>query len=176
MSSKVRVATMWFSGCSGCHMAFLDLDERLIELRELAEIVYSPIVDLKEIPNGIDVALIEGTVNTTEQLEHLREIRRKAKFVVAFGDCAITGNVPSIRNPGPRDEMLQAVYGDGHLPGLKEGVVPAILPDALPLQAYVRVDYYIPGCPPDADRIWKFIVTLIKEGEPRLEGEEIRFG
>jgi NAD-reducing hydrogenase small subunit len=157
-------------------MAFLDLDERLIELRELAEIVYSPIVDLKEIPNGIDVALIEGTVNTTEQLEHLREIRRKAKFVVAFGDCAITGNVPSIRNPGPRDEMLQAVYGDGHLPGLKEGVVPAILPDALPLQAYVRVDYYIPGCPPDADRIWKFIVTLIKEGEPRLEGEEIRFG
>jgi len=176
VSSKVRVATMWFSGCSGCHMSFLDLDERLIEFAELAELVYSPIVDPKEIPDGIDVALIEGTVNTTEQLAQLREIREKARIVVAFGDCAITGNVPSMRNPRPRDEVLRTVYGGGEIPGLEDGAVPALLPRALPLQAYVRVDHYIPGCPPDADRIWKFIVTLIKEGKPRLEGEEIRFG
>jgi len=174
--SKVRVATMWFSGCSGCHMSFLDLDERLLELKEALEIVYSPLVDIKEIPEGIDVALIEGSVNTTEQLELLREMRRKCKILVAFGDCATTGNIPSMRNPIPRDEVLREVYGDGNPPGMEEGEVPALLPQALPLHAYVRVDYYIPGCPPDSDRIWKFLSTLLKEGKPRLEGEEIRFG
>lgn len=167
---------MWFSGCSGCHMSLLDLDERLIDLRELAEVVYSPVVDPKEIPDGIDLALIEGSVNTSEQLHLLREMRRKAKLLVAFGDCAVTGNVPSMRNPIPREEVLRTVYGDGEIPGLEDGEVPALLPQALPLHAYVRVDYYIPGCPPDADRIWKFLSTLLKEGRPRLEGEEIRFG
>lgn len=174
--SRVRVATVWFSGCSGCHMSFLDLDERLVQLREHAELVYSPLVDRKEIPEEIDVALIEGTVNTTEQREILHELRRKAKLLVAFGDCAITGNVPSMRNPIPRDEVIRAIYGEEDPPGLRDGEVPALLPQALPLHAYVQVDYYIPGCPPNADRIWKFLTTLLKEGKPRLEGEEIRFG
>ncbi|MGY4707839.1 NADH-quinone oxidoreductase subunit B family protein [Candidatus Bipolaricaulota sp. J31] len=174
--SKVRVATVWFSGCAGCHMSFLDLDERLIDLRDRVELVYSPVVDAKEIPEGIDVALIEGAINTPEQLEHLREIREKAKILVALGDCATTGNVPSMRNPIPRDEVIRTVYGETDPPGLEDGEVPPLLPQALPLHAYVRVDYYIPGCPPDADRIWKFLTTLLKEGKPRLEGEEIRFG
>jgi len=176
VSPKVRLATMWFSGCAGCHMSFLDLDERLLDLAELAEVVYSPIVDPKEIPEGIDVALIEGAVNTTEQLHLLQEMRKKARILVAFGDCAVTGNVPSMRNPIPLEEVIREVYGDDDPPGLKDGEVPALLPKALPLQAYVKVDYYIPGCPPDANRIWKFLTTLIKEGRPRLEGEEIRFG
>jgi len=103
-------------------------------------------------------------------------MRRKCKILVAFGDCATTGNIPSMRNPIPRDEVLREVYGDGNPPGMEEGEVPALLPQALPLHAYVQVDYYIPGCPPDSDRIWKFLSTLLKEGKPRLEGEEIRFG
>ena len=157
-------------------MSFLDLDERLLELKELVEIVYSPVVDRKEIPEGIDVALVEGSVNTTEQVELLQEMRRKAKLLVALGDCAVTGNIPSMRNPIPRDEVLREVYGDGNPPGMEEGEVPALLPQALPLHAYVQVDYYIPGCPPDSERIWKFLSALLKGERPHLEGEDIRFG
>jgi NAD-reducing hydrogenase small subunit len=103
---KLRVATVWFSGCSGCHMSFLDLDERLLEFAERAELVFSPIVDIKEFPENVDVVLIEGAVGNTEHLRMLLEIRKKAKILVALGDCAVTGNVPSLRNPLPREEVL----------------------------------------------------------------------
>ncbi len=173
---KVRLATVWFSGCSGCHMSFLDLDERLIELAGKAELVYSPIVDIKEYPDDVDVLLVEGAVGNTEHLHLLREMREKTKLVVAFGDCAVTGNVPSLRNPIPREEVLRAVYGEGEVPGLEEGAVPKLLPQALPLHAVVRVDRFVPGCPPSADRIWKFLQGLLAGRRPELVGADLRFG
>ncbi|MBC7092581.1 NADP oxidoreductase [Candidatus Bipolaricaulota bacterium] len=173
---KVRVATAWFSGCSGCHMSFLDLDERLLEFAGKAELVYSPIVDIKEFPDDVDVTLIEGAVGTSEHLHLLAEIRRKSRLLVAFGDCAVTGNVPSLRNPIPREEVLHAVYGDGSVPGLEGGEVPKLLPQALPLHAVVRVDHFLPGCPPPPDRIWKFLRQLLAGKEPELAREDLRFG
>lgn len=173
---KVRLATVWFSGCSGCHMSFLDLDERLIELAGKAELVYSPIADIKEYPDDVDVLLVEGAVGNTEHLHLLREMRGKTKVVVAFGDCAVTGNVPSLRNPIPREEVLRAVYGEGEIPGLEEGEVPKLLPQALPLHAVVRVDRFVPGCPPPADRIWKFLQGLLAGRRPELVGADLRFG
>lgn len=173
--SKIKLATAWFSGCSGCHMSFLDLDERLLSLPEKVEIVYSPMIDVKEFPDGVDVALVEGAVGNAEHLRLLREIRRKTKMVVAFGDCATTGNVPSMRNSIPKAEVLQAVYGTDDPPGLGEGDVPEFLPLALPLCMAVAVDAFLPGCPPDADRIWKFLQAIFGK-RPKLSGNDLRFG
>lgn len=173
---KVRLASVWFSGCSGCHMSFLDLDERLLELATKADLVYSPIADIKEYPDDVDVLLVEGAVGNTEHQHLLEEMRRKTKIVVAFGDCAVTGNVPTLRNPIPREEVLRAVYGAGDIPGLEEGAVPQLLPQALPIHAIVNVDRYIPGCPPSADRIWKFLQELLAGRRPELTGADLRFG
>lgn len=173
---KVKVATVWFSGCSGCHMSFLDLDERLLELARKIELVYSPVVDIKEFPTGVDVTLVEGAVGNREQLELLKEIREKTKLLVALGDCAVTGNVPSMRNPITREEVLRAVYGEGEVPGLKEGEVPELLPRSLPLHMVVPVDGFLHGCPPPADRIWEFIRRLLAGEPPVLSGEDLRFG
>src|SRR5207342_634376 len=95
---KVKVATIWLDGCSGCHMSFLDMDERLIDLADKIDLVYSPLVDAKEFPADVDVTLVEGSVSTTEELEKIRRIRERTKILVALGDCAVTGNVPSMRN------------------------------------------------------------------------------
>ncbi len=173
---KIRLASVWLSGCSGCHMSFLDLDERLIELASKADLVYSPIVDRKEYPADVDVVLVEGAVGNTEQRHLLEEIRGKTKILVAFGDCAVTGNVPSLRNPLLREEVLRAVYGEGDIPGLEEGDVPALLPQALPLHSVVKVDRFLPGCPPSADRIWRFVEGLLAGKRPELTGVDLRFG
>ena len=174
--SKVKVATVWLSSCSGCHMSLLDLDERLLELAQKIEIVYSPVADIKEFPEGVDVTLVEGAVGNSEHLHLAREIRAKSKLVIALGDCAVTGNVPSMRNPIPREEVLQAVYGEGEVPGLEEGEVPKLLPRALPLAMVIPVDGFIHGCPPPADRIWKLLQKLLSGEAPVLSGEDLRFG
>ncbi len=174
--SKLRVATAWFSGCSGCHMSFLDLDERLLEFAAKADLVFSPIVDIKEFPEDVDVTLIEGAVGNTEQLHMLKEIRQKTKVLVAFGDCAATGNVPTLRNPLPREEVLHTVYGWDKVPGLEEGAVPKLLPQALPLHAYVKVDHFLPGCPPPADRIWAFLRQVLSGQKPELAASMLKFG
>ncbi len=95
---KVRVATVWLSGCSGCHMSFLDQDERLIDLAKKITLVYSPIVDVKEFPENVDVTLIEGAVANEEQLAMLKKVRSRTKILISLGDCAVTGNVTALRN------------------------------------------------------------------------------
>src|SRR6188474_3054020 len=96
--SKVKLATVWLDGCSGCHMSFLDLDERLIELAQQVDIVYTPLIDVKEFPEGVDIALVEGAVGTEGDLAKIQHIRARTRILVSFGDCAVNGNVPSLRN------------------------------------------------------------------------------
>src|SRR6516164_749044 len=104
--SKARIATVWLDGCSGCHMSFLDMDERLLELAGKVDLVYSPLVDTKEFPANVDIALIEGAVSSEEDLHKIRMIRDRTKMLVSFGDCAVTANVPAMRNPF----TVQSVY------------------------------------------------------------------
>ena len=106
--SKLKIATIWLDGCSGCHMSFLDMDERLIGILEAADLVYSPLVDAKEFPDDVDITLVEGAVSTTDDLKKLRKAREHSKLLVALGDCAVTGNVPSMRNTFGRT----ACHGD----------------------------------------------------------------
>lgn len=179
-NSKIRLATAWLGGCSGCHMSFLDLGERLIELAGAADLVYSPIADAKDFPKNVDVALVEGAVANVDHLELAHQIRQHSKIVVSFGDCAVTGNVTSLRNRLKVDDLLTQVYreGPGQAPrgGEADKVMPALLPKVLPLHQVVTVDAFIPGCPPDPDRIWAAVQALLA-GEPvKLEPAMLKFG
>jgi NAD-reducing hydrogenase small subunit len=174
---RVRLATVWLAGCSGCHMSFLDLDELLIELAELADLVYSPIADVKEFPEGVDVTLVEGAVANVDNLELAQLIRERSKVVVSFGDCAVTGNVPSLRNSLQVEDLLTQVYreGPGAVPrgGEADKVMPALLPRVVPLHQVIQVDAFIPGCPPDPPRIWAAVTALLR-GEPVMLDESMR--
>lgn len=176
--SKIRLATAWLGGCSGCHMSFLDLDERLIDLAQAADLVYSPIADVKVFPQNVDVTLVEGAVANVDHIELAQQIRERSKIVISFGDCAVTGNVTSMRNRIPVDDLLTKVYheGPGKSPkGLEvDRVMPALLPKVLPLHQVIKVDAYIPGCPPDPDRIWAAVSALL-QGKPVELDEDMRY-
>lgn len=171
---KIRLATAWLGGCSGCHMSFLDLNERLLDLAEAAELVYSPLADVKELPEGIDVILVEGAVANSDQVKLAEEIRSRSKIVVSFGDCAATGNVTSLRNRLDLQDLLATVYQGG--PGIispQDKFLPLFLLKVLPLHQVVPVDVYIPGCPPDPKRIWAALSALL-EGRPVVLSEKMR--
>jgi NAD-reducing hydrogenase small subunit len=179
-ATRPRLATAWLGGCSGCHMSLLDLGERLVEIAGAVELVYGPLVDAKEFPPGVDITLIEGAVANVDNLELLRQIRGRSRIVVSLGDCAVTGNVTSLRNFFPVDDLLTAVYhaGPGSAPlGADTGQeLPALLPRVLPLHQVVAVDAFIPGCPPDAERIWTALTALLR-GEPvQLSEAQRTFG
>ncbi len=177
-NGKVKLATMWLSGCSGCHMSVLDLDERLIELSQLVEFTASPITDLKEIPD-VDVGIVEGCVNNEDQEHHLRDLRAHCKILIAMGDCAITGNVPALRNQHKLEAVLARGYIEtestqiGELPD--DPVVPKLFPKARPIQELVKVDVHIPGCPPDADTIWYALTELLAGRQPQWNEKNLRF-
>ncbi len=175
--SKVRVATVWLEGCSGCHMSFLDIDERLIDLAGKIELVYSPLVDTKDFPENVDVTLVEGAVSNTEDLERVHEIRKNTKILVSLGDCAVTANVPAMRNPFGVSKVLNRAYQENATiqPQIPNEVIPQLLPKARPLHEVVRVDVFIPGCPPSADTIFFAISELLEGRMPDL-AELTRFG
>ena len=171
---KIRLATAWLGGCSGCHMSFLDLDERLLDLTEAAELVYSPLADIKELPEGIDVILVEGAVANTDHVKLAEQIRSRSKIVVSFGDCAATGNVTSLRNRLDVEDLLATVYQEG--PGKisqEYELLPLLLPKVLPLHQVIPVNVFIPGCPPDPGRIWAALTALL-EGRPVVLSEKMR--
>jgi len=164
-------------------MSFLDLDEFLIELAGQIDLVYSPVIDVKEYPENVDVCFVEGAVCNEDNLELIQKIRARTKVLVSFGDCAVTANVPAIRNQlGLRSDesVLQRAYLEGaqHNAGIPKepGIVPALLERVMPLHEVVPVDCFLPGCPPPVERI-KLVMTQILSGEkPHLEGAQLKFG
>jgi NAD-reducing hydrogenase small subunit len=175
--SKLRLATAWLDGCSGCHMSFLDMDERLIELAEFVDVVYSPIVDTKDFPDDVDIALVEGAVASVDDEKKIRKIRAHAKTLVSIGDCAITGNVPSMRNPIGREAILDRAYIENatlqqQIPCV---VVPALLKTVRPIHEFVKVDVFLPGCPPSTDTFHTALTALIT-GAPLDIPAITRFG
>lgn len=182
-ATKLRVATVWLGGCSGCHMSFMDLDEFLIELAGKIELVYSPVVDVKEYPENVDVCLIEGAVCNEDNLEMVHKIRERTKTLVSFGDCAVTANVSALRNqlgPGNAENVLQRAYVEGAQSNptvpREPGIVPALLEQVMPVHEAVHVEYFLPGCPPPAERIKAFLVQVLNGTEPKLEGAQLKFG
>jgi len=175
--SKLKLATVWLDGCSGCHMSLLDMDERLLALAELVDFVYSPIVDAKEFPDAVDIALVEGAVASVDDEKKIHKIRAHSKLLVAMGDCAVTGNVPSMRNPIGPEAILHRAYieNTSAQPQIPCVVVPSLLKVVRPIHEFVKVDVYLPGCPPSADTLHAALTALVA-GEPLDVPALTRFG
>ena len=175
--NKLKLATVWLDGCSGCHMSFLDIDERLIELADRVELVYSPLVDQKEFPAEVDITLVEGSVSTLEDLSKIQLIRARTRTLVSLGDCAVTGNVPALRNLVGAQSTIRRAYLENvalnpHVPGMG---LPVLLARVRPVHDVVKVDVFIPGCPPPADVIRLALFDLLEGRTPDV-GALTRFG
>ncbi|MDF1613493.1 NADP oxidoreductase [Desulfurivibrio dismutans] len=174
---RLRLATIWLDGCSGCHMSFLDMDELLLELAPRLELAYSPLVDRKEFPEQVDLALLEGAVSTPEDEAKARLVRARSHLVVALGDCACNGNLPAMRNRLDNAELLDLVYrqqAEGEA-GPPTRNVPPLLPHSLPLHRVIDVDLFLPGCPPPAAAIVRAL-TAVLEGRELSELPTLKFG
>jgi NAD-reducing hydrogenase small subunit len=169
---KLKVATTSLAGCFGCHMSFLDIDERLFPLLDLIEFDRSPLTDIKRC-GSCDIGLIEGGVCNAENVHVLREFRASCKVLIALGACAINGGLPAQRNHLPLPMVLEEVYHTS--PGLAPGnfipndpELPLPLDKVHPIHEVVKVDYFIPGCPPSADAILQVLNDIMAGREPQL--------
>jgi NAD-reducing hydrogenase small subunit len=174
---KVKVATVWLDGCSGCHMSLLDMDASIIPLSRKIELVYSPLVDAQEFPEDVDVTLVEGAVSSQDDLVKIQKIRARTHVLISLGDCAVTGNVPAMRNSIPVGKLLQRIYVDGVDEGkmVPTSGVPALLKQARPLREFVKVDFSLPGCPPPSKSIFGVINDLL-EGRKPGANLKVKFG
>ncbi len=174
---KLTMATVWLDGCSGCHMSFLDMDERLVDLAGKVELLFSPLVDAKEFPENVDIALVEGAVSSVEDEEKIRHVRARTRCLVSLGDCAVTGNVPAMRNAFGVRATLERGYVENATisSGAPTEMVPRLLERVRPIHEVVPVDVFVPGCPPSADVIFYTLSELLEGRIPDLSNHT-RFG
>lgn len=178
MNPKIRIATTSLAGCFGCHMSFLDLDERLLPLVEQVEFDRSPLTDIEHCTR-CDIGLIEGGVCNSENVHVLREFRNNCKILVAVGACAINGGLPALRNFIPLEECLNEAYLQGigvenpQIPNDPE--LPLLLDKVRPIHEIVKIDYFLPGCPPSAEVFWNFLSALLAGREPTLPYELLHY-
>ncbi len=176
---KPLVATAPFTGCFGCHMSLLDIDERILDLVKLVEFDKSPINDIKTFSRPVDVGLLEGGISNEENLEWLLEFRKNCKILIAVGQCAITGGVPAMRNTIPLKECLEEAYLNG--PTIVDGLIPndpdipILLDKVYPCHEVVKIDYFLPGCPPSADTLWAALTALLTGKDVGLPYELVKY-
>jgi NAD-reducing hydrogenase small subunit len=174
MTDKRKLATVWLDGCSGCHMSILDMDERLLQLLSTEyDLVYSPLVDVKVFPKTVDVTLVEGAGSNEDDIRKIKMVRECTHTLVSLGDCAVTANVPSMRNSLTVNELLERVSA-GQLPRQPDDV-PLLCTHALPVHRYVTVDVFVQGCPPSADTI-HFVLSELAAGRKPDVSALTRFG
>jgi NAD-reducing hydrogenase small subunit len=179
--AKVKVATDWLDICSGCHMAILDIDERIVELLKYVEFTSSPITDLKHPPEeGVDVGILSGAVSNDHQLAVAKEMREKAGLLIALGDCAVFGGICTMRNFFDKEEVLRMGYVESASTD-ENGFVPRspelakLFDRVMALNEAVKVDVHIPGCPPPADAIWFALTELLAGRIPVLKDENLTY-
>ena len=162
----MKIAIEELAGCSGCTIAVLDLHEAILDLVEEADIVYSPVImDVKEPPEDIDIAFVTGAVRNEENQERLKKIRKNSRVLVALGTCACYGGISGLSMMSSREELFNKVYRD--VDSAKEnGIIPHDVPEFLyrvfAVGDMVKIDYYIPGCPPKEARLKEIILPLVK--------------
>ncbi len=175
-TQKARLATVWLDGCSGCHMSLLDMDETLLAIAPRVALVFSPLVDTHEFPSDVDITLVEGAVSNEADLAMAKQLRTASRLVVALGDCAVTANVPGMRNTVSVSALLARVYASGSDPSKAPAErVPPLLPRALPLHEVIQVDLHIPGCPPRPATLVHVLTELLAGRQPSLAGR-VKFG
>jgi NAD-reducing hydrogenase small subunit len=158
-------------------MSILDIDEALASIAPKIDLVYGPLVDAQEMPEDVDVAIVEGAVSSQEDHEKIQRLRERARLLVALGDCAVTSNVPAMRNSIPVKKLLERIYIQGvdENPRIPTEGVPPLLKRALPLQEVVKVDLFVPGCPPPAAAIAYVLGELLNGRMPDLNSK-VKFG
>jgi len=177
--AKLKVATTSLAGCFGCHMSILDIDERLLDLLEVVEFDRSPITDIKEV-GRCDIGIIEGGVCNAENVHVLRDFRKQCKVLVSMGACAVNGGLPALRNNLSIAQIMDHVYLDGM--GLAPGSavpndpeIPLPLNKVHPIHEVVKIDYFLPGCPPSGDAIWEFLTDLVIGKTPTLSHDHLHY-
>lgn len=179
--AKPKVATTSLAGCFGCHMSFLDIDERILKLVELVDFDKSPIDDIKKFTGRCLVGLIEGGCANEENVHVLQEFRKHCDILIAVGECAIMGDIPAMRNMVPLKECLDEAYLNGptvHNPGKQipnDTEIPLLLNKVYPCNEVVKIDYFLPGCPPSADTIWQALTALLNNKPMDLPYELIKY-
>jgi NAD-reducing hydrogenase small subunit len=179
--AKPKIATTSLAGCFGCHMSFLDIDERILKLIELVDFDKSPINDIKNFTGRCAIGLIEGGCANEDNVHVLKEFRKHCDILVAVGDCAINGDIPAMRNNIPLKECLEEAYLNGPsihnpekiIPNDKE--LPLCLDRVYPCSEVVKIDYFLPGCPPSADALWQGLVALLNNKPLELPYELIKY-
>jgi NAD-reducing hydrogenase small subunit len=160
-------------------MSILDMDEKLIEIAQYVDVVYSPYVDAKEFPKDVDLTIVEGALSTDHDIAMIKKIRENSKLILALGDCAITGNISAMKNLFGSEAVLKKGYLD--LADLNEKgeypskTVPKLLDRVLPLHEVVKIDYFLPGCPTPSDAIYEMLKALIEGREINIHSIT-RFG
>ena len=178
---KPKIATTSLAGCFGCHMSLLDIDDRILELVELVEFDKSPINDIKEFTGECAVGLIEGGCANEENVRVLRDFRKHCKVLIAVGDCAIMGGIPAMRNNIPLAECLDEAYRNGpsvYNPGgtvPNDPDLPLLLDRVYTCNEVVKIDYFLPGCPPTADTLWAALTALLTGKDVGLPYDLIKY-
>lgn len=176
---KPVVATTSLAGCFGCHMSILDIDERILDLIELVDFNKSPITDIKTFTRQCDIGIIEGGCCNNENVHILKEFRKNCKILISCGECALMGGIPAMRNGIPVKECLEEAYLKG--PTVDDKIIPQdaelpiILDKVYPCHEIVKIDYFLPGCPPRADLIWDALTALLSGKPLNLEYETLKY-
>jgi NAD-reducing hydrogenase small subunit len=177
--NKIRLATIWLDGCSGCHMSILDMDEKLVEIAQYVDVVYSPYVDTKEFPQNVDLTIVEGALSTDHDITMIQTIRQNSKLILALGDCAITGNISAMKNLFGSEAVLERGYfelaDENKNAAYPSQIVPKLLDKVLPLHEVIKVDFFLPGCPTPSEAIYEMLIALIKGKEINIS-DYTRFG
>ncbi|MCP4544906.1 MAG: NADP oxidoreductase [bacterium] len=179
--AKPKLATTSLAGCFGCHMAILDIDDRILKLVELIDFDKSPVDDIKEFTGPVDIGLIEGGCCNEENVKVLQDFRKHCKVLISIGDCAINGGIPAMRNNIPLKECLEEAYLNGptvHNPSNQipnDDELPLILNRVYPASEIVKIDYHLPGCPPPADTLWEALVALLTDKPVALPYELVKY-
>lgn len=157
---KLKVGVYGITGCAGCQLTVLFAKDRMFELLDLIDIVALPFIkERNEYQGQLDIVLFEGLVANEEDLRKLKEVRERTRILVAIGACSCHGCVPAMKNFMNQPEVERAVYAKiDHLRSL----------DATPIDKHVKVDYYLPGCPPDENEIISVLKDLVLGFPPRM--------
>ena len=164
---KLKLAIYWAAACGGCCVSVLDVHEKLLDVIAVADLVFWPI--------AIDVTLFNGAIRNSENEYMARLLRLKTKILVAYGSCAHMGGIPGLANFSTKETVLKRVYEDSESTknpekvrpaqeiSVKEGVLdlPEFFNDVMPLNEVVCVDYYLPGCPPQSERLLEVFTAIV---------------
>jgi F420-non-reducing hydrogenase small subunit len=194
--AKPKVALYWAASCGGCEIAVLDIAEHILDLAAAVDIVFWPVAidikykDVEAMEDGsIDLCLYNGAVRTSENEHIARLLRKKSKVMIAYGSCACEGCIPALANVSNRKEIFDYAYTttpttvnpEGVRPQtsfkVKEGELrlPTFYDTVKTLNQVVKVDYFVPGCPPVEEQTWAVLETVLK-GELPAPGAVVGAG